>query len=187
MIFTSCDPDVTGEGISLPAINFKILVVPDTSYFQVGDTFTLFSSFKNDLEGVKLTDGKGVVAFWISRFEEIPITESTEGEGGVNGVDYILIEDYGRAEFTTSNKVNKYSIRIDSDSLRIKMRIKLLKTGVYSFYFAPSFYEGSKGKGRVDGEFHVLDPHWFFLQNGNTNPEPNSPHYFQTYFIAVTE
>jgi hypothetical protein len=48
---TSCDPDVAGEKITLPPMEFAFKVSPDTSFLRVGDTFSMHASLSTTLWG----------------------------------------------------------------------------------------------------------------------------------------
>lgn len=190
---SSCDPDVAGEKITLPPMEFAFKVSPDTAFVKVGDTVTMHASLSTTLsEGIKLEDGYGEVWIAIAKSINIPFGSNNDLSSALNNEDYKLIIEEGGVKFASANPGNL--IRINTtptgDSLIMSYKFVMLKPGAYRFDInGPSFYEGSKGKARWSARFDVANPNWDTLWQivGHSAPQPNENHYFRNYLVAVTE
>lgn len=174
LFFLSCDPDVPGEGINLPPLEFAFKVNPDTAYIKVGDTLTLESSISSTLDGgVTLSDGEAILGFLFWYYPYNPITQAG-GEHALEDNHYNVVIEEGGFIYNTnpSNRVQDLKTWPKGDSLKIKYHFFFLKKGVYVFALSSKFYEGSKGKTRTSPYFDVKDPHWGFYQIPN-NPPPS--------------
>jgi hypothetical protein len=189
----SCDPDVAGEKITLPPMEFAFKVNPDTSVLRVGDTLSMHASLNTSLgTGIKLEDGYGEVGIFISRGDSIPKISENDIFTALNNVDYKLIVEGGGVKFATGNP--DHLIRITStptgDSLIMSYKFVFLKKGLFRFNIgSSSFFEGSKGKARWSARFNVANPNWDSLWRipGNPMPQPSEDYYSRNYLIAVTE
>ena len=190
---SSCDPDVAGEKITLPPMEFGFKVTPNTAIHRVGDTLTLHASISTKIgDGIILDDGQGEVWIYIGKSDTIPFISNSDLHTALNNIDYQLIVEGGGANFASDNP--NYLFRLTStpagDSLIMSYKFVLLKPGAYRFDVNnSSFYEGSKGKARWSAKFDVGNPHWDSLWQvaGNPTPNPSEEYYYKNYLIAVTE
>jgi len=191
ILFTSCDPDVAGEGIDLPAMEFDFRVSPDTAYLKVGDTFTMHAAISSLLSnGVILTDGEGEIWFGMSKSENIPRTSEEDFSIPLNNIDYKIIIDVGGVKWIDNNQIFRLTYFPKEDSIIMSYKFVFLKKGLYQIGgFQSSFYEGTKGKTRANAHFDVINPHWneFWQVTGSPAPTPNDYYYYNHYLIAVTE
>lgn len=193
VLFSACDPDVAGEGINLPPMEFAFEVSPDTAYMKVGDTFTIQASISSTLSnGVKLTDGEGSVSIYISRGFEIPRVSFDDNFTALNNEDYKIIIEKGGVKWGKNevNQIRSFSSSPTGDSIIMAYKFVFLKKGTYVIGgFQPLFYEGSKGKTRWNAYFNVTNPHWNELWQVSDVPAPsiNEDSYKKSYLIAITE
>jgi hypothetical protein len=188
---TSCDPDVAGEKITLPPMEFAFKVSPDTSFLRVGDTFSMHASLSTTLSnGIKLEDGYGEIGIFVGKSNNIPVNSNLSL--ALNNTDYKLIIEGGGVKFATGDP--NHLIRMTStptgDSLIMDYKFIMLEPGVFRFDInSSSFFEGSKGKARWSARFNVANPNWDSLWRipGNPMPQPSEDYYSRNYLIAVTE
>jgi hypothetical protein len=183
---TSCDPDVAGEGIDLPAMKFAFKVSPDTAYLHEGDTLILKSSMSSMLtNGLKVKDGSAILKVALWRYNNIPATTTDSSGYAIAGEDFLLISDEGDVKYQANGPgcISEFTCMPVNDSLKVKYRFVFIKKGLYQFNMYSSFYEGSLGKTRTSGYFDAANPHWDFIQiPGQPQPDPN---YKQGYVIGV--
>ncbi len=183
ILFYSCDPDVPGEGITLPAMEFGLKVSPDTAYIKLGDTVTLKGSIPSTLSnGVKIEDGKALIDLFIGYINQIPITTFSFEAAKPN--EYInLYSLYGGVNINdkTAKVTHIYALPY-GDSIQVEIAFVPLRIGTYGFQVQSMFYEGSKGKTRTQPKFDMLNDHYnelWHLEGDNM--------YKQKYLFAVRE
>lgn len=188
LLFNSCDPDIPGEGITLPSLNLGIKLQPDTSYIKIGDTVEIYSKISNRLsDGTIIKDGKGIVGVVFSRSNETLITSLSFKSAKV-GVDfeYEIIE--GNVELNSSGSLHELiAIPID-DSISFKIKVIPLKSGIYGLYISSKFFEGSQGKTRTQPYFDMPNHHFDELWKiPGDNYKAGDYTYDTNYLFAVYE
>ncbi|HTO15204.1 MAG TPA: hypothetical protein VLZ83_05520 [Edaphocola sp.] len=188
LLLASCEPDIIGEGINLPEMKFGFNVSPDTSYVKVGDTITLFASIPSTLNnGVKITDGKAIIAASMGYKNEIPFQNLAMKSAKIKE-EFELIEFAGGVTYTLSGSIREFFAFIDGDSIKFAAKIIPKKFGTYAIQLSSKFYEGSAGKTRTRPSFDMLDTHWDLHQiPGYPAPQPGEESYFKSYWFAVYE
>jgi len=186
----SCEDPIT-EGITLSEVEFSFSVHPDTTYLSIGDTFLLSASHSNTIDGIKLTDGFGLINVSFGQSQKIPKNSSDDFEFARKGNDFEIVIKDGDIDWKSgsiSNVINAFKTNSVGDSFKMSYQFIFLTPGTYDLAISPSFYEGSKGKGRWSGHFNVQDPHWDLVQiPGVENPTTSDYYYYNHYLIAVTE
>lgn len=189
LFLSSCDPDVPGEDITLPTMEFGINVFPDTAYIKLGDTITIHSGISSTLsDGVKITDGKATIDLYMAYSPEMPITtiSSYTAEEGTH-FSFKLEKGDIRVNPTTNKLAEIYAIPYD-DSILVMINFIPLKIGTYCFQVQSKFFEGSQGKTRTDPKFDMEDTHWDLWQVAeHPGPNPGEKEYYTSYWFAVYE
>ncbi len=186
-VLSSCDPDVAGEGITLPAMEFGFKISPDTAYIKLGDTITLKSSISSTLSnGVKIEDGEATIDLFIGYANQIPITTFSFEAAIPNEYLNVYASKGGINISETTGKVTNIYALPYGDSIQVEIAFVPLKKGTYCFQVQSMFYEGSKGKTRTQPTFDVKDFNWSLWQK-EPQPNPNDGIYNRTYYFAVTD
>lgn len=185
----SCDPDVAGEGVNLPEMEFDLNLNPHSAYLQLGDTITLSTTISNILSnGVHIDDGKATIDLYMGYTQQIPITtfgfETVEVGNHVN-----LLEKKGEIRiYESTNSIVEVYVLPYGDSLKLEVAFIPLKIGTYSFQVQSKFYEGSKGKTRTLPKFNMPNHHFDTLWKvEGDNYQPGNIGYDSRYLFAVTE
>lgn len=184
----SCDPDIPGEGINLPAMNFGFKVSPDTAFIKLGDTLTLHTSISNILEnGVVVKDGKAVMSGNILYKDEIPI--SVFGFIGDLVDEYLYIKTvWGDVDIHTTGLIREYHAYPTEDSIKFELKIIPRKVGTYGIYLYSNFFEGSQGKTRTQPFFDISNNHFDELWKiPGDELGPGDYGYDNAYLFAVYE
>jgi hypothetical protein len=192
LLNASCDPDVAGEGVNLPQLNYPFKVSPDTAYIKIGDTLTIQSSISSTLaNGIKITNGQSEIKCYIGFWGTVPITDPDNFDEVYDGKDYKIIAIAGAVKY--NDKVDGLVLGLTTtpggDSLKMNYKIIFNRKGVFQFSFYSGFYEGSKGKTRTRGYFNVPDPNWNELWKLSDNPAPlpGTTGYNENYLIGVVD
>lgn len=191
VILVSCDPDIPGEGINLPEMEFGFKISPDTVYIKVGDTITLSASISNVLsDGTIIMDGKAVIDFGCVRYFETPIIDNYKLSTCVNGIDFQLIKEIGEVYIQSgTGNIRELYAYPHGDSIKCSFYFIPLKQGTYSFLLSHKFYEGSEGKTRTNSFFYIKDNNGEELWKVPGMPAltPDDPSYKRLYYFAVYE
>lgn len=160
----SCDPDIPGEGITLPAMKFGFKVSPDTAYIKLGDTIILSASIPSTLDnGVKITDGIATISTSITYSENIPI-ETNIFIPAYKDIYMFIDNEIGDFKTASTGQIIDFYAIPFGDSIKLKFKITPLKTGTYCLGVASKFFEGSQGKTRTQPYFemsnHNFDKFW---------------------------
>lgn len=186
--FSSCDPDVSGEGINLPYLEFGIKVFPDTAYIKVGDTLTISASISNTLDdGVTITDGKAVIGAGIAHSHETPV-ETFNFHSQLFDEYLDIFNIHGGVNIHSSGMIREFQAVPIGDSIKFELKLIPKKTGTFNINSASMFFEGSQGKTRTYPYFDVGDLHWDLTQiPGSPPPKPEEQSYNKSYWFAVYE
>jgi hypothetical protein len=191
LLNASCDPDVAGEGIDLPAMKFAFKVSPDTAYIRIGDTLFIHASIGATLStGLTLTDGSGELWVGMGRGGSIPRTSKDDIYTPYNNQDYKLMVLHGGVKWMSNEPdvLYRFTSYPENDSFSMGYKFIFFKKGLYQLTLDPSFYEGTKGKTRWSGYFDVNDPHWSLVDMPEyPNPLPGEDNYRSSYLLVVTE
>ena len=189
LVFISCEPAPIDEGITLPEMEFGLIVSPDSAYIKLGDTLTLHASIPSILSnGVKIEDGKATIDLYMGYRNEIPVLH-TNNEAVVVGTHLNILEEKGSVRISpnTGKIVEIYALPY-GDSIQVEMKFIPLKTGTYVIQTYSKFYEGKKGKTRTIPKFAMEDTHWDLYQiPGDPAPAPGEDNYYKSYWFAVTD
>lgn len=188
--FMSCDPDVPGEGITLPTMNFNIKINPDTAYIKLGDTLTISSSISNNLNnGIIITDGIAKINLFFGYCAETPVNASTF-TGSVHN-EHFKIVDIAKGGInisTTTNKIKEIYASTSNDSIQLEISLIPLKVGTYVFQVQSLFFEGSQGRTRTNPKFNMPNHHFDELRKDvSYDIIPGSDGYDSRYNFAVYE
>ena len=189
LVFISCEPDPIDEGITLPEMEFGLIVSPDSAYIKLGDTLTLHASIPSILSnGVKIEDGKATIDLYMGYTPQVPVT--------VFQFETVIVDDHvnviaGKGSIRISPKTGKI-VEIYAhpygDSIQVAMEFIPLKVGTYNFKVQSMFYEGKKGKTRTVPKFAMEDTHWDLCQIIDVpTPHPGEENYYKSYWFAVTD
>lgn len=150
----SCDPDVPGEGITLPQMEFEMQVYSDSSFIKLGDTIYLYSSIPSKLNnGIIIEEGEASIDLYMGYSSQIPIeifgfeTVKNNEHTGIFTLDGEIV-----ISPTTSNIVNINALPV-GDSIKVRIGFIPKKVGTYTFYTQSLFYEGKIGKTRTNPTF----------------------------------
>jgi len=184
----SCDPDIPGEGITLPQMEFGFKVFPDTAYIRTGDTLTITTNISNLLENdIRINDGKAVIGTYIGFTEEMPY--KNWGMISAKNYDHIeLIEITGGVTYNKSGSIGDLIAYLNEDSITLKIGIIPKKKGTYCIQLSSKFFEGSQGKTRTQPYFDMEDCHWDLYQVAEyPGSNPGEEGYNKSYWFAVYE
>lgn len=183
----SCDPDIPGEGINLPEMEFGIKIHPDTAYIKLGDTINVSASIYNTLSnGVRITDGKAVMDFGCVRFFETPVIDYNKITTCEEEVDFVLFEDFGKV-IINSKKIREIHAYPYGDSIVVSFRFIPLKKGTFNFYISSKFFEGSQGKTRTQPYFDMINHNFEDHLWRVDDRKPGDYSYESNYLFAVYE
>ena len=188
---SSCDPDVAGEDINLPAMKFAFKVSPDTAYIRIGDTLFINASVSATLSnGITLADGSGELWVSMGRGDSVPRTSKNDIYMTYNNQDYKLIVLRGGVKWMSDepNILYRFTSHPENDSFSMSYKFIFLRKGLYQLTLDPSFYKGTKGKTRWSGYFDVTNPHWNLVNMPEyPTPLPGEDNYRNSYLFVVTE
>lgn len=185
----SCDPDIPGEGITLPQMEFGFKVSPDTAYIKLGDTITLSASISNVLtNGTVITDGKAVIDLNYAISDEIPLLTSSF-KTALYDDDFKLQILIGDIDINASTKKisSMYAVPFE-ENISIDIKIIPLKKGTHIFALYSKFFEGSQGKTRTQPFFEMPNHHFdelWEIPGGELGPGDYG--YDNRYLFAVYE
>lgn len=184
----SCDPDIPGEGITLPVMEFGFKVSPDTAYIKLGDTIILSASIPNTLDnGIEINDGIATISSSISYSNEIPI-ETFNFHPAYENEFIKLISSIGNYDAASTGQITNFYAIPMGDSIKFEIKIVPLIIGTYSIHLYSKFYEGSQGKTRTQPKFDMEDVHWDLYQVPEyPAPNPSDEGYYKSYRFAVYE
>jgi hypothetical protein len=193
LFLASCDPDVAGEKITLPPMNFLVDLNIDTTRLSIGDTLNLRTSLNTNYAGgnIVLNEGQPLLNAYIGYFKNIsyPITNVDSVEQAIDGNHYKLFLSKGSIKFN-SNKplVLGFIPNIYNDSFVFDTKIVFNKKGLFAIELSQGFYESSQGKARTNSKFSSTNLNWQYYNFPNSqNPTPNDESYYRRYTIAITD
>lgn len=184
----SCDPDVPGEGITLPHMEFGFKVNPDTDFIKIGDTIKITTAISNILrDGTIIKDGIATISASIGYSDEIPL-KKTGMLPAKNGLEIDVIEFFGTTTFNKSGSIGDLIAYLNEDSITLKIGIIPKKKGTYCIQLSSKFFEGTQGKTRTQPYFDMEDCHWDLYQVAEyPGPNPGEEGYNKSYWFAVYE
>lgn len=189
----SCDPDVVGEKITLPDMNFNVNLAPDTAYLKIGDTLRIRSSLNTNYSGnnINLTEGEPLIGAYIGyyRNETYPITNADSVEQALENNQYKIILSKGRLKYNSSKPlILGFIPQIYNDSFLFDAKIVFNKVGLYSISLSSNIYESNQGKARTNARFIADNLNWQYYSFPDAqNPSPTEEKYYRRYSIAITE
>ncbi|HTO15203.1 MAG TPA: hypothetical protein VLZ83_05515 [Edaphocola sp.] len=185
----SCDPDVSGENVTLEPLEFGFTVNEDTTQHTLGDTIYFNSEIPNSYN---LDNGKVSLFFSVVVAPGVDtITNPNQIKEAIENIDYKMIKIHGDIEYHSSIEGYMRQIFLNpsrTDSLHFEYAFIPLREGVYHFSFANSFYQGTNGKARTSAMFNVINPNWNLIKISSVSiPNPSDKGYFKGYLFAVFE
>ena len=190
---TSCDPDVAGEKISLPQMNFLVNLNLDTTHLSIGDTLNLRTSLNTNYAGnnIVLTEGEALLNAYIGYFKNTayPITNTDSVEQAIDGNHYKILLSNGRVIYNSSKPLLLgFVSQIYNDSFVFDTKIVFNKKGLFAIELSSGFYESPKGKARTNPKFSSNNLNWqYYNFPSSQNPSQSEENYYRRYTIAVTD
>lgn len=193
LLLSSCDPDVAGEKVTLPTMDFAFNISPDTVFLKVGDTLDLRTSLNTDYadDNNVLTQGEPLIGAYIGYFGNTiyPITNTDSVAQALDGSHYKLILSKGDVKYNNNKPlILGFIPKIYTDSFIFEAKIIFNKVGLFAIDLNSSFYESSQGKARTNAKFTANNLNWNYYNFPDTeNPTPNDEKYYRRFTVAITE